>query len=226
MGCCGSTVIDPSGPPPSTSAPRGTQRTAPVPVPSQTSPEIYPVPSSQPVSRTRSRRRYGPQSTQHSGMSSQDPNVRIRMNSAPQPPQSSKSSSSHIHRTRTKSLAAHKRTNRSDCSPTSPSRAIQASIEYVVCLPTLSSFIPLVLRNGRRSREYIVLTDNPILTTCFSLGYWRNLWSNLDFADKPVKDCVNVIHIDIIKIWDLDDRNGVSSFIFPCFRSTESVSLR
>ena len=48
--------------------------------------------------------------------------------------------------------------------------------------------------------------DKPILTRHFPLGYWRNLWSNLDFADKPLKDCVNLIHDDIVKIWDPDGR--------------------
>ena len=43
---------------------------------------------------------------------------------------------------------------------------IQASIEYVVYLPTLIQFIYLVLRIGR-SREYIDLTDLPILTYYF-----------------------------------------------------------
>jgi len=35
--------------------------------------------------------------------------------------------------------------------------------------------------------------------------YWRGLWSSLDFADQPLKDCVNVIHSDIIDIWNLND---------------------
>ena len=126
----------PSGPPPSTSAPRGIQRTSSVPVPSQTSPEISPVPSYLSMSRTRSRTRYRFESTQHSRMSSQDSNTRIRTNTAPQPPQSSNSTSSQSYRT-----LAHRRINRSDCIPTSPSRAIQASIKYVVCLPTHISFI-------------------------------------------------------------------------------------
>jgi hypothetical protein len=39
----------------------------------------------------------------------------------------------------------------------------QASIEYVVCLPTFVLFIRLVLRIGR-SREYVDLTAEPILT--------------------------------------------------------------
>ena len=43
------------------------------------------------------------------------------------------------------------------------------------------------------------------------LGYWRGLWSSLDFADQPLKDCVNVIHTDIVEIWNLKDRNKVSS---------------
>ena len=52
--------------------------------------------------------------------------------------------------------------------------------------------------------------DEPILTYHFALGYWRSLWSSLDFADQPLKNCVNVIHIDIVEIWNLYDRNGVS----------------
>jgi hypothetical protein len=87
---------------------------------------------------------------------------------------------------------------------------IQASIEYVVCLPSLISFICLVLRIGR-SREYIDLTNEPIVTKYFLLGYWRSLWSSLDFADQPLKSCVNIIHIDIVEIWNLYDKNRVSS---------------
>jgi len=37
--------------------------------------------------------------------------------------------------------------------------------------------------------------------------YWRGLWSSLDFADQPLKDCVNVIHTDIVEIWNLKDRD-------------------
>jgi len=36
--------------------------------------------------------------------------------------------------------------------------------------------------------------------------YWRNLWSSLDFANQPLENCVNVVHIDIIEIWNLYDR--------------------
>ena len=38
---------------------------------------------------------------------------------------------------------------------------------------------------------------------------------------------MNLIHADIIKIWDPDDRNKVSCFSCPCFNcSTESVYLK
>jgi hypothetical protein len=92
---------------------------------------------------------------------------------------------------------------------------IQASIEYVVCFPTPISFICLVLRIGR-SREYIDPTDKPILTNHFPLGYWRSLWSSLDFADQRLKSCMDVIHIDIVEIWNLYDKNRVSSCQMPC----------
>jgi hypothetical protein len=41
------------------------------------------------------------------------------------------------------------------------------------------------------------------------LGYWRGLWSNLDFADQTLKDCVSIIHDDIVEIWNLNDKTGV-----------------
>ena len=73
----------------------------------------------------------------------------------------------------------------------------------------------LVLRIGR-SREYTDLTDEPILISFIPLEYWRSLWSSLDFADQPLKSCVNIIHIDIIKIWNLYDRLRVSFPQLPC----------
>jgi len=43
------------------------------------------------------------------------------------------------------------------------------------------------------------------------IGYWRNLWSSVDFTGHPLKDCLNVIHEDIVEIWNLNDRTRVSS---------------
>jgi hypothetical protein len=40
-------------------------------------------------------------------------------------------------------------------------------------------------------------------------GYWRSLWSSLDFADQSLKNCVNIIHDDIVEIWNLNDKTGV-----------------
>jgi len=38
--------------------------------------------------------------------------------------------------------------------------------------------------------------------------YWRSLWSSLDFAGQPLKNCVNIIHVDIIEIWNLNDKTS------------------
>ena len=216
MGCCGSTA---AVSPVHRQTPPSSQRTVPNPVPPQTSVEMSPIPPSRQQSRPRTRTQSEP--THHSRMSSQDLDPRDSVKSPSQLPQSSKPSSSQSNRTRAKSLVPHKKINRSPMS-----RIIKASIECVVCLPTLISFIWLVLRNGRQ-RECIDRSDKPILTSCFPLGYWRNLWSNLDFADKPLKDCVNLIHDDIVKIWDPNGRNKVGCFSCPCFNcSTESVYLK
>lgn len=159
MGCCGSTPTVPSEPHPEIPAPNGAQRAIQLPAPSQTSPEVSPVLSSQTVSLTRGRTRSSPESIHHSRMSAKGSNPRIRTKSAPRQPQSSKPSSSRKYRTGVAPLAAHK----SDYTPPSPSPAIQA-IEYVLYRPTFILFICLVLR---RSRKYVVLTSTPILTNDF-----------------------------------------------------------
>ena len=40
-------------------------------------------------------------------------------------------------------------------------------------------------------------------------GYWRSLWSNLDFVDNSLKNCLKIIHDDIVEIWNLNDKTGV-----------------
>jgi hypothetical protein len=107
---------------------------------------------------------------------------------------------------------------------TSPEIVIQASIEYVVCLLTLILFICLVFRIGQ-SREYIDLTDWPILISYFPLGYWRNLLSSLDFDNKPLRSCVNIIHVDIVEIWNLYDKNRVSYPHLPCLTAKRNQYL-
>ena len=139
--CCGANAV------PLSPEPQDIEMSIPAPVISQLSTELSPLPSSQPLPRARSRTRSMPEPTYRSRITSQD---LIRMKSVPQPPQSSKSpppppsssSSSQNYRTRAKSLAAPKRLNRSSCRPTSPSRAIEASIEYV-CLSPYSYLVYL-----------------------------------------------------------------------------------
>ena len=67
-----------------------------------------------------------------------------------------------------------------------------------------------VLRIGR-CREYVDLTAEPILINLLPLEYWRSLRSSLEFANQPLKRCVNIIHVDIVEIWNLYDRDRVGS---------------
>ena len=89
----------------------------------------------------------------------------------------------------------------------------------------MSLFIT-VLRIGR-SREYINHMDEPLLINIITLEYWRNLRSSFDFTDQTLENCVNVIHTDIIEIWNLYDRRRVSSHV-PCCSdcSTEPVFVK
>ncbi|KAH8977561.1 hypothetical protein EDB86DRAFT_3002349 [Lactarius hatsudake] len=45
--------------------------------------------------------------------------------------------------------------------------------------------------------------------------YWSELWFSRDFADQTLRNCVNVIHLDIVEIWNMNDkRRYLSSDIF------------
>ncbi|KAF8489086.1 hypothetical protein F5888DRAFT_1731195 [Russula emetica] len=52
-----------------------------------------------------------------------------------------------------------------------------------------------------------------------------DLWSSLDFADQPLKSCVNIIHVDIVEIWNLFDRHRVSSPQFPAYLSSNQFKI-
>ena len=56
-------------------------------------------------------------------------------------------------------------------------------------------------------------TQGNFLQIRFLLGYWRSLWSSMDFVDQPLKNCVKAIHADIVEIWNMDDKTKVSA---PC----------
>ncbi|KAH8979846.1 hypothetical protein EDB92DRAFT_1902620 [Lactarius akahatsu] len=40
------------------------------------------------------------------------------------------------------------------------------------------------------------------------VGYWRSLGTSQDFNDQALASCVNVIHDDIINVWNFDDKEG------------------
>ncbi|KAN0133594.1 hypothetical protein V8E53_008582 [Lactarius tabidus] len=53
-----------------------------------------------------------------------------------------------------------------------------------------------------------------LLQTSIEVGqskYWRRLWSSVNFDDHPLKSCVNIIHVDLVEIWNLNDSTGYLS---------------
>ncbi|KAN0135836.1 hypothetical protein V8E53_006288 [Lactarius tabidus] len=53
-----------------------------------------------------------------------------------------------------------------------------------------------------------------LLQTSIEVGrskYWRRLWSSVNFDDHPLKSCVNIIHVDLVEIWNLNDKTGYLS---------------
>jgi hypothetical protein len=45
------------------------------------------------------------------------------------------------------------------------------------------------------------------------IGYWRTLGSSDDFAGQTLAHCVEIIHTDIVGVWNLPDKDGVRPFI-------------
>ncbi|KAI9430299.1 hypothetical protein BJY52DRAFT_1351097 [Lactarius psammicola] len=37
-------------------------------------------------------------------------------------------------------------------------------------------------------------------------GYWHHLWSSVDFADHTLKSCMDIIHVDLVEIWNPNDK--------------------
>ncbi|KAN0135844.1 hypothetical protein V8E53_006296 [Lactarius tabidus] len=55
------------------------------------------------------------------------------------------------------------------------------------------------------------VNHNVVLQALIEVGrsrYWRRLWASVDFADHPLKSCVNIIHVDLVEIWNLNDKTG------------------
>ena len=48
-----------------------------------------------------------------------------------------------------------------------------------------------------------------ILTKYCPVEYWCRLLSSVNFAEHPLKSCVNIIHVDLVEIWNLNDKTGV-----------------
>ena len=49
------------------------------------------------------------------------------------------------------------------------------------------------------------------------VGYWDGLVSSDDFAEQTLEICVEVIHADIVSVWNLPDKDRVRlSFYHGC----------
>jgi hypothetical protein len=43
----------------------------------------------------------------------------------------------------------------------------------------------------------------------FLLGYWRGLSASASFSKRTLEACLRVLHMDIIGVWNVNDRLGV-----------------
>ena len=47
-------------------------------------------------------------------------------------------------------------------------------------------------------------------------GYWRSLASSANFPGLSLKDCLGVIHTDIVQVWNFSDKDFKVSEILIC----------
>jgi hypothetical protein len=53
------------------------------------------------------------------------------------------------------------------------------------------------------------------LTSLFAgIEYWRGLWSSDDFRGQTLANCIEVIHADILGVWNLPNKDRVCPFFF------------
>jgi len=43
-------------------------------------------------------------------------------------------------------------------------------------------------------------------------GYWRDLWLTDEFAGHTLEECIEVIHADLVGVWDFPDKDRVCIF--------------
>ena len=47
--------------------------------------------------------------------------------------------------------------------------------------------------------------EHPWVKLTFSLEYWKGLASGTNFIGQNFKSCLEVIHVDIVTVWNFDD---------------------
>ncbi|KAF8264358.1 hypothetical protein EI94DRAFT_1738614 [Lactarius quietus] len=53
------------------------------------------------------------------------------------------------------------------------------------------------------------VSHNIVLQASIEVGrnrYWHRLWANVYFINRSLKSCVNIIHVDLVETWNLNDR--------------------
>ena len=92
--------------------------------------------------------------------------------------------------------------------------AIRSSIEHVPLFSLSKTLSCRSLELGEVVSDMSLPNKiTNILTSSFAcIEYWRNLGSSRYFTNHTLRSCVNVIHEDIISVWNFDDRENVSHF--------------
>jgi len=88
-----------------------------------------------------------------------------------------------------------------------PFVSIEASIELVSFCYLFYTCANDLLSVGR-DRMYTTLSYSSLLTS-LSPGYWKGLISSTDFTGKKLRQCLDVIHTDIISVWNIRDPHKV-----------------
>jgi hypothetical protein len=94
-----------------------------------------------------------------------------------------------------------------------PEVSIEASIEWVyIPFGHLARVLTTLSRKCRPGKYVYIPVKDFSLTTLLKSGYWSGLISSTDFTGKKLRECLDVIHNDIILVWNIRDPSDVSPF--------------
>jgi hypothetical protein len=64
-----------------------------------------------------------------------------------------------------------------------------------------------------------------VITHLHISGYWSGLLASTDFTGQKLQQCLDIIHSDIVSVWNIHDSANVSPFDYRISSSNSDILL-